>query len=188
MRLWVTGYRSYEIGTFGNDDPKITVIQYALEQRLREHLENGLEWVITGGQMGVEQWTVDVVATLKPEFPDLKVAMMLPFKEFGSQWSENNQAEYRRRVALTDFAESVSQQPYQNPKQLQNYQKFMLEHTDAALMVYDAEFVGKAQYDWVAAQNFSAAQPYPINQIDMDNLQDYATEYEESQQNTFFDA
>ena len=29
MRLWVTGYRSYELGTFGDKDPKIKVIKYA---------------------------------------------------------------------------------------------------------------------------------------------------------------
>ena len=47
-RLWVTGYRSYEIGTFGDKDPKITVMKYALKQALREQLELGLELVITG--------------------------------------------------------------------------------------------------------------------------------------------
>ena len=30
-RLWLTGYRSYELGVFGNEDPKLKVIQYALK-------------------------------------------------------------------------------------------------------------------------------------------------------------
>ena len=31
QRLWVTGYRSYELNVFGDRDPKITVIKYALK-------------------------------------------------------------------------------------------------------------------------------------------------------------
>ena len=68
-RLWVTGYRSYEIGTFGEKDPKITVVKYALEQVIRQQLDLGLKWVITGGQLGVEQWSVAVALSLKAEFP-----------------------------------------------------------------------------------------------------------------------
>ncbi|WP_238375766.1 SLOG family protein, partial [Leuconostoc mesenteroides] len=41
MRLWVTGYRSYELGTFGDKDPKIKVIKYALHQTLKEQVDNG---------------------------------------------------------------------------------------------------------------------------------------------------
>ena len=60
QRIWVTGYRNYELGTFGDKDPKITVIKYAIKNYLRQLLEDGqLDWVITGGQLGVEQWTVE---------------------------------------------------------------------------------------------------------------------------------
>jgi uncharacterized phage-like protein YoqJ len=187
-RIWLTGYRSYELGTFGQNDPKITIIKYALKRRLLEHLDNGLEWVITGGQLGIEQWAIEVVAELKKDYPQLQVAMMLPFKDFGQQWSEANQAELQRLITLTDFAESISQQPYTGPKQLQNYQRFMLEHTDGALFVYDPEFSGKTQYDWQAIQQYSQQKPYPISQIDMDQLQEYATEYQESVQDTFFES
>ena len=30
-RLWITGYRSYELSTFRDDDPKITVIKHVLK-------------------------------------------------------------------------------------------------------------------------------------------------------------
>lgn len=29
-RLWVTGYRSYELSIFSDKDPKLTVIKYTL--------------------------------------------------------------------------------------------------------------------------------------------------------------
>lgn len=178
-RLWVTGYRSYEIGTFGEKNPKITVVKYALEQVIRQQLDLGLEWVITGGQLGVEQWSVAVALSLKTEFPQLKVAMMYPFQQFGQQWQENNQAQLRQLAAQCDFVDSVSQAPYQGPQQLKNYQKFMLSHTDAALLVYDPDFEGKTRYDLQAIEQQQATMPYPLTTIDMYSLQEYATEYEE---------
>jgi len=178
-RLWVTGYRNYEIGTFGDKDPKIEVIKYALNRTLREQIDNGLEWVITGGQMGIEQWTVAVVSDLKQEFPALKVAMMLPFQKFGSQWKPDNQARFQSLISKSDFCESVSQAPYEGPQQLKNYQQFMLTHTDGAILVYDLDFEGKPVYDYRAIQKQQSIVPYPLTTIDMDQLQDYATEYEE---------
>lgn len=181
LRLWVTGYRSYEMGTFGDKDPKIVVIKYALKRVLREQIDNGLEWIITGGQLGIEQWTVEVVIELKAEFPSLKVAIMLPFQAFGSQWQANSQAKLKELLAKSDFAESVSNAPYQGPHQLQSYQKFMLTHTDGALLVYDTTFEGKTVYDYRVIQKQQAIMPYPLTLIDMDRLQEYATEYEEIQ-------
>ena len=152
-RLWVTGYRNYEIGTFGDKDPKIEVIKYALNRTLREHL--------------------------KREFPALKVAMMLPFQKFGSQWKPDNQARLQSLISKSDFCESVSQAPYEGPQQLKNYQQFMLTHTDGAILVYDLDFEGKPVYDYRAIQKQQSIVPYPLTTIDMDQLQDYATEYEE---------
>ncbi|WP_367300937.1 DUF1273 domain-containing protein [Leuconostoc carnosum] len=178
-RLWVTGYRSYEIGTFGDKDPKIEVIKYAIKCALKDEIERGLEWVITGGQLGVEQWTVAVVDELKSEFPNLKVAMMLPFKDFGNQWADNNQEKLKLLRAKSDFVDSVSNIPYEGPRQLQNYQNFMLEHTDAALLIYDTEFEAKTTFDYNIIKNKQEQAPYPLTLVDMLNLQDYATEYEE---------
>lgn len=181
LRLWVTGYRNYEMGTYGDKDPKIIVIKYALKRVLKEQIADGLEWVITGGQLGIEQWTVEVVTELKAEFPSLKVAIMLPFQSFGSQWQANSQAKLQGLLAKSDFAESISNAPYQGPQQLQNYQKFMLEHTDGALLVYDTEFEGKTLYDYRVIRKQQAITPYPLTLIDMDRLQEYATEYAEIQ-------
>ncbi|GMA69272.1 UPF0398 protein [Leuconostoc litchii] len=179
MRLWVTGYRSYEIGTFGDNDPKIKILKYAIQQELKQQLENGLEWVITGAQLGIEQWTIEVVSDMKKEYPDLKLAMMLPFAQFGSQWNENNQAKLQKLSLQSDFSENVSNKPFQGPMQLKNYQKFMLEHTDGALFIYDTEFEGKTSFDYQVVTSYQLQTPYPLIQIDMDQLQEYATEFSE---------
>lgn len=187
MRLWVTGYRSYELGTFGDKDPKIKVIKYALHQTLKEQVDNGLEWVITGAQLGIEQWTIEVVADMKKDYPQLKLAVMLPFKQFGSQWSEDNQAKLQKLIAQSDFSESVSTNPFQSPIQLKNYQKFMLAHTDSALFFYDTEFEGKTIFDFQVVTKYQTQTPYPLVQVDMYQLQEYASELEEKMNENRYD-
>lgn len=184
-RVWITGYRSYELGVFSGKDAKIKILKFALKRLLKEQLEMGLEWLITGGQLGVEQWSVEVAQELKQEYPDLKIAVMLPFKAFGSQWNEDNQAQLAQIIGQSDFSNSVSSQPYNSPGQLINYQNFMLSHTDSCLLIYDEEFEGKTQYDFKAIKQFQNRSPYPMQQVTMADLQDYATEYDALQQDNF---
>ena len=69
-RLWLTGYRSYELNAFQDDDPKVAVVKRVLTQRLTSLLEEDDDefWVITGPQLGVEQWGAAVALELKKAF------------------------------------------------------------------------------------------------------------------------
>ncbi len=184
-RLWVSGYRSYELGVFGETDEKLKVIKYSLKMQLTQNLDDGLEWVITGGQMGIEQWSLQVAIELKTDYPDLKLAMMLPFNDFGQQWNENNQAQLSQLKARVDFCEPVINAPYSGPQQLRQYQQFMLTHTDGQLLYYDRESPGKPEYDYHAARQYQDQQDYPINLVDFFELQDIATELAELDQQEF---
>lgn len=183
-RLWLTGYRSYELGVFGTEDPKLLVIKATLKKLLTEKIENGVDWLITGGQLGVEQWAAEVGLDLKATYPELKIAMMTPFAEFGGQWNETNQATYSQLASRVDFHQAVSSQPYHGPQQLRNYQEFMLTHTDEAVLVYDLEVPGKPKYDYQAIDRFQEQHPYPVTLIDMDWLQESANEYQENLNNS----
>lgn len=180
-RLWITGYRSYELNVFKDNDPKAEVIKDVLRRKLQAKLEESDEefWLITGPEMGVEQWTIEVALRLKPDYPQLKVSMMLPFTEFGQQWNENNQAKLADLTAAVDFSTSVSDHPYQSPQQLRSFQTFMLTHTDEALLIYDPDHEGKSKYDYQAIQKFHENNDYSYRLVDFDELQEAATEWEE---------
>jgi len=184
-RLWMSGYRSYELSVFSDQDDKLKVIKYALTRYLTEQIEDGMDWLITGGQLGVEQWCAEVGLDLKKTYPELKVAMMLPYAEFGGRWNENNQAKLQTLLAQVDFHAAVSKQTYENPQQLKNYQEFMLTHTDGAALVYDPDNPGKPTYDYDIIRSFDETHPYPLTIIDFDWLQESANEYAEKQNNGF---
>lgn len=180
-RLWITGYRSYELGIFKNNDPKKTVIDKVIKDNLSQEIMDGVDWIITGGQLGIEQWSVEVANQLKAEYPDeFKTSVMLPFKKFGEQWNDDNKMSLQRCIQNSDFSASVSNEPYKSPIQLKAYQKFMLTHTDKALLIYDLDHEGKTKYDYNQIKQYSDHNDYDLRMIDFDDLQEAATEYENS--------
>lgn len=179
-RLWVTGYRSYELNVFRDNDPKVKVIKKVLNDHLTNLLEedNDEFWVITGPQLGVERWAIEVALQLKELFPQLKVAMMLPFTDFAQKWNENNQEKLAAIRDHVDFSAEVTNHPYQSPQQLRTYQRFMLDHTDRQLIIYDSDHEGKPRYDYRAAQD---KEGYPVTVVDFDELQEAAIEWSEAE-------
>ncbi|MCG0883489.1 hypothetical protein IMAU10574_00817 [Lactiplantibacillus plantarum] len=45
-RLWLSGYRSYELNVFGDQDDKLKVIKFALTNYLTTQIEDGMDWLI----------------------------------------------------------------------------------------------------------------------------------------------
>jgi uncharacterized phage-like protein YoqJ len=178
-RLWVTGYRNYELSIFSDNDPKLKIIKNALRRKLIEKIESGTTWVIAGPQLGTEQWALEIASELKVEYPELQTALMFPFAEFGKQWKDEKQEQLALLKAKVDFFANVSDNPYQNPQQLRNYQTFMLNHTDEALLLYDDEREGKTKFDLTAIQSFQENNSYNVETIDFYDLEEEATLYEE---------
>ncbi|MBM7617454.1 putative phage-like protein YoqJ [Weissella uvarum] len=182
-RVWITGFTQYDLGIFSQKDPKVRVIKYALNRQAKQLLSDIDDefWVLTGGQSGIEQWAIETTLTLQAEYPNLKVALMTPYAHFGSNWKQERQDELHQRMQQVDFAGSVSKADYQNPRQMMNYQQFMLNHTDQALIYFDSiAEQAKTHYAHQAIQHYQQQHPdYIERMIDFDRLQDYADEYAE---------
>ncbi|WP_240366831.1 SLOG family protein [Bombilactobacillus bombi] len=172
--LWVSGYRSYELGIFQDEDPKKKIIMDYLTQILQDYCEDGLQWILTGGQLGIEQYTIETVKKNSIfQTYHLKTAIMLPFTNIANNWSEKNQQRFALAQQQADYVNSVSAQDYVNPSQFTNWQQFMLQHTDAGLMVYDLEHPGKAQYEYRAIKQYQKEHDYDLRLVDFYDLQDF---------------
>lgn len=185
QRLWVTGYRNYELNTFNDKDPKIKIIKLVLQKYMINLLENGqLDWIITGANLGVEQWASEVAINLRSKYP-IRTSIIIPYENFAQRWNETNQAKFFNLKKQVDFFASTSKNPYQSPVQLRNYQNFMLLHTDKALMIYDVENPGKPKFDYDLIKKYQKSRNYPLELIDFYDLQDAAEEYQASQDDRF---
>lgn len=173
--LWVTGYRSYELGIFKDNDPKAKVIQDFFTQSITNYAEDGTEWIITGAQMGTEQIIGKAVQEVQKKDYNIKHAVMLPFAEFGNKWNENNQALLNVFLRNADYVNKISNLSYHSPRQLRVWQDFMLAHTDGALVFYDPESGGKPKYDYEAIKKYQdSGNDYQLELIDFDSMQDFA--------------
>lgn len=172
----LTGYRSYELGVFQEKDPKFEIIKKSIKNTLIRYLEEGLEWILISGNLGVELWGAEVVFSLQKEYPELKLGVIFPFADFGSQWNEKNQEKLSLIKSQADYVDAVSHEAYKNPSQLKNHTRFLLEHSGGVIMVYDEEFPGKNQYFLKEAQDFSEKHEYLIDKITMDDLQNVINE------------
>ncbi|MEK0313591.1 DUF1273 domain-containing protein [Cohnella sp. 56] len=137
--LLVTGYRAHELGIFGQKHKGIPYIRKAIESKLIPLLEEGLEWVITPGQYGVDLWACESVIALKSDYPHLKLSILTAFEGQEEKWSEDKQEYYRGILKNVDYYGTVSKQPYSGPWQFTARDDLLLRKTDGIILVYDED-------------------------------------------------
>lgn len=179
--LYVSGYRPHELGIFNEKHPGIQIIKKAIENELRSLIEDGLEWVIVSGQLGVEIWTAEVVIELKNEFPQLKYSVITPFLDIEKNWNEQRQQQYAYIISQADFVTSITKKPYEAPWQFVEKDKFIIQNTDALLLVYDEEHEGSPKYLKRLVEKYMERNPYELFVITSYDLQIIAEELERAE-------
>ncbi|MED1205043.1 DUF1273 domain-containing protein [Heyndrickxia acidicola] len=167
----ISGYKPFELGIYKNDHPAVKYIKTAIKRHLLNLLDEGLEWVLISGQLGVECWSAEVVLELQDEYPDLKLAILTPFLEQEEKWSDQNKEYYEMISAQADFYESISRQPYQSPSQFQVKNRLFLHKSDCLIMMYDEQQEGSPKYFLEEARKYKDTIQYDIRIIDFYELQ-----------------
>ncbi|MCP3738781.1 DUF1273 domain-containing protein [Rossellomorea sp. BNER] len=172
----VSGYKQHELGLFKQDDPAIGFIKKALEKELTSFAEEGLEWVVISGQLGVELWAAEVVFALQTDYPNIKLAVLTPFLNQEENWNENNKELYEMILSQAEFVDSISKEPYNNPQQFRNKNQLLLHKSDALLILYDEENEGSPKYLYEGAKAYQENHSLEIRQITFMDLQFIAEE------------
>ena len=171
--LHVTGYKSMEMGIFKEDDPKVQFIKSALKKRLIGFIEEGLEWVIVSGQMGVEIWTAEIVLDLKEEY-DINLAVFPPFENQDNRWPDNLKEKYQEITMIADFYKPLYTGDYKGPYQFRAKNMWFAEKSDASLLLMDEEFPGSVKYFHEATKELT--KNYPVYKITPEDLDDIVEE------------
>lgn len=173
----VSGYKPMELGIFDHNTQAIYYIKKAIEKEIQCLLEEGLEWVLISGQLGVECWAADVVLNKRQEYPGLRLAVLTPFLEQEKNWNEANKKIYYEILENADFVDSISKQPYTGPWQFQNRNQLFLHKSDALILVYDEEKEGSPKFLYQQAKRYQERNPsYVIKQITFFDLQSIVEE------------
>lgn len=178
--LAVTGYKPFELGIFGQNHPGIEIIKKAIQKNFIPLIEDGLEWVIISGQLGVELWAAEVVFDLQLEYPEIKLAVLTPFLEQEEKWNETNKEYYEFILAGADFVDSITKRKYESPSQFRLKNQFFLQKSDGMLIIYDEEKEGSPKYLLNEARKYAEKMPYSILNIDAYDLQVIAEDVDAS--------
>lgn len=173
----VTGYKAHELGIFSNKHEAVPYIKGVMRKRIVQLVEEGLEWVVITGQQGVELWTGEVVIELKEEYPELQLAVLTPFEDQEKKWKEPSQEYYHQILSEADYVDSVSKRPYENPGQLQACNQFIIDKTDALVVLYDPDQTGSPEYYLKTAHKYQEdGHEYPILSISFFDVNDFIEE------------
>jgi uncharacterized phage-like protein YoqJ len=170
--LLITGYRAHELGIYGNKHQGIAYIQAAIASRLIPLLEEGLEWIITPGQYGVDLWACEAALSLKSQFPDLKCAIITAFQNQEENWKDDKKLYYQEIINQVDYYGAVSKSPYIGKWQFVARDDLLFRKTDGILLVYDEE-AGEASPKFVKQRALlkQAQENYQYLNIGMEEIQ-----------------
>ncbi|MGD6815812.1 DUF1273 domain-containing protein [Metabacillus sp. 84] len=167
----VTGYKPHEIGVFSKSHPAVFYIKKLIEKELRVLVEEGLEWVVISGQLGVELWAAEVVIELRLEYPELQLAVLTPFLGQEEKWNPANKEQYESILMEADFTDSITKRPYESPKQFILKNQFIIQKTDGLLLIYDEEKPGSPKFLYDTARKMSTQHEYTIRAFSFFDLQ-----------------
>ncbi|MUG67931.1 MULTISPECIES: DUF1273 domain-containing protein [Paenibacillus] len=137
--LLVTGYRAHELGIYDQKHKGIPYILQAMENRLIPLLDEGLKWIITPGQYGVDLWAIEVAIRLKQHYPELRCSILTAYQNPEERWNDQKKAYYEQILRGVDYYAPVSKQPYAGSWQFAARDELLLRKTDGILLVYDEE-------------------------------------------------
>lgn len=182
--LLISGYRSYELNIFNQTDPKYLYLRAFLEKELKNYIENGVEWYIITGQLGIELWAGELIIELREENPDINLAVLLPYTSFGDNWNQENKDLFDEVIRQADYVNYTSNKDYESPKQLQANQAFVIENTDGAWLLYDQMTdqdgqVSKPKYLYDLIELYQERQEYSLQTASFDEIDFFVHEYHE---------
>lgn len=169
--ITISGYKSFELGIFKNDDQAVLYIKKSIEKTLISFVEEGLEWVIISGQMGVELWAAEVVFDLQLQYPELKLAVLTPFLNQESKWNETNKEYYEYIISQAEFVDSITKREYDSPEQFRQKNEFLIRKSEGLILVYDEEKQGSPKFLLDVAKKKQETSNYFIGLIDFSDLQ-----------------
>lgn len=166
--LTVTGYKPMELNIFNEDDERIEIIKYALQQRLINFIEDGVKWVLISGQMGIEMWAADVVLDLKDTY-EIQLGVFPPFENQATRWPAQLQQKYEELTFTADHFQPIYKGDYRGPFQFKAKDKWLVEKSDASLILMDEEFPGSTVYYHSAAKQNEDHPIYYITPFDLED-------------------
>ncbi|MBY8908459.1 SLOG family protein [Salinicoccus roseus] len=169
MKTLIAGYRPYELGIFKDTQPEAEVLKQFMREKVRAYAETGTEWFIIQGYTGIEFYAAEAIMDLREEY-GFKFSVLKPFHKFDDRYKEDDQLNLNRILEASDFHNFVFNRPYESPNMFRMINRFLIEHSDQALIVFDEEVESKTRFIYEQMLEFQENNPYNIERIQFDEI------------------
>ncbi|MBU9714849.1 SLOG family protein [Evansella tamaricis] len=177
--LAISGYKPHELGIYNEKHVQLDHLKYAIKKKLQELVEEfGIQWILTSGQPGVELWAAEAAIGLKEMYP-IKVATLAPFYEQQERWSDPVKELYTYIWEQSDYNDYISKRKYEHSSQLRQKNQFIIDKSDAFLVLYDEHLEGSPSFYLNYAKKREAVSDFPIFYLTPDDIEDVIRESQE---------
>lgn len=133
-RVCFTGHRPEKLNMQEN-----TIKKY-LQSEILSSIQNSYTTFISGMARGVDMWAAEIVIELKKEFPQIKLIAAVPFEDFESKWSYENQKSYNEILSKADLIRYICPNFSYSSYQIRN--EWMVNHSSKVIAVWNGEKSG----------------------------------------------
>jgi uncharacterized phage-like protein YoqJ len=123
-------------------DPRCVALKIKMRQELEALIAQGADTFLCGMARGCDFYFAETVLSLQADFPGIRLVAVLPCSSQADRWPPDEQARYRRLCGAC--AETVRLQEAYTPDCMLRRNRWMVEHSDCLLTVYDGGAGGTA--------------------------------------------
>lgn len=129
-----------------------------LENAVRELIDEGFDYFISGGAIGVDQDFAEIVLTLKKHYPHLFLEIAVPCPDQDLKWCESDKRRYKRIVNQADFVNIVSSA--YTPLCMQERNEYMADKCNLLFVIWNGQKRGGTYNTFMYAN--SKNKPYRL--------------------------
>ena len=140
-----TGHRPARF-SFGYDEShgKCLALKKALREQIEALVADGVTDFYTGMALGVDQWAASVVLAVKKENPAVRLIAVLPYEGQANGWKADQRERYFETLGACD--EAVTLQTRYTPSCMFERNRYLVDHAEHLLAVYDGGEKGGTAY------------------------------------------
>ena len=141
----ITGHRPMRF-SFGYDeeDEKCRRLKLAMAVQINALIESHISAFYTGMAQGVDQWGAEIILTMKRQYPHVRLIAVLPCETQADKWSVEQRERYFNTLAECD--DVITLNTHYTPQCMLERNRYMVDHSDYLLAVYDGGGKGGTAY------------------------------------------
>ena len=136
-----TGHRPCKFPwKYDETDSRCVALKTALAEQISALADSGVTHFLSGMAEAVDSWSALTVLALREKNPAIKLHCILPCKTQADKWAASSQELYRSILDQADSIVYVNRGYHKNCMLERN--RFLVEHADVLLAVYNGEWRG----------------------------------------------